>query len=320
MKIIFKKTTELSDSEIKGFLSCYGDVFDMNESVEDFKNEYLYNCLGYSLHSFMYNESNEICGGFCVIPIKYEVCGQEYLFGTGADFMIKKDCGSQFTDLVAMMSAPFKFMKENGFTVYYGFPNDNAEVFDIRLLRCKRIKLLDTYILPYKLGDYKKKLAILNPLSMLLGYCMIGLSNFSRNNEEVRYKVKKVQPIFDKTRYKWFNPKEYHHYNEDGINAVWKISDFEGIKACFLMDVYPMSKVNFDKSVRAMFKTEKKNSGLFLYVGNLPFCPSSMIKIPRKVEPKKFRFDVKVIDKDIDKDVIYNPDNWEVSLASYDLL
>lgn len=321
MKIVCKKTTELSDDEIKGFLNCYDEVFETKESLRAFKNEYLNTCLGYSFHSFMYDDNDNICGGLCVIPMKYNVNGEEHLFGTGADFMVKKDCGSTFADLASMMNSPFKYMKENGFSVYFGFPNDNADLFDIKLLRCTRIAHLDTYILPYRISDYKKKFSFLNPLSKLFSLSLLTISRLWSVKKEYRFPISKQRPLFENTRYKWFDEKDYVKFERDGVNAVWKVASFEGIQACFLIDVWPLSKRNFDIAVRNMVCSEKDKCGIFIYVGILPFSTCSMIKIPRKVEPKKFRFDVKILDnKRVDKNLIMNPSNWEVNLSSYDLI
>ena len=45
-----------------------------------------------------------------------------------------------------------------------------------------------------------------------------------------------------------------------------------------------------------------------------------MIKVPKKFAPKKFRFDIKLFDDSIPKDLIENPYNWDINLSSYDLL
>ena len=70
-----------------------------------------------------------------------------------------------------------------------------------------------------------------------------------------------------------------------------------------------------------MVEDKKSECGLFLYVGHLHFTPISMIKIPRKFEPKSFRFDCRILDKEkLSKEDVLNLDNWEVDLSSYDLL
>lgn len=82
-----------------------------------------------------------------------------------------------------------------------------------------------------------------------------------------------------------------------------------------------MSQRNFNKAVREMFKASHKECGLFLYVGLLPFKQYTMMKVPHKYEPKKFRFDVKILDPSkVNEEMILNVNNWEVDLSSYDLV
>ena len=188
-------------------------------------------------------------------------------------------------------------------------------------LKEKRIGLLDTYILPYKIGDYKASMKLLNPFSILFSNCLLGLSHLSSSNNIADTIIRKVRPQFEQTRFKWFNPTDYHLYQNNEMQCVWKISAFEGVKACFLMDVYPLTARNFDKAVRKMVSDVKKECGLFLYVGHLHFTPLSMVKIPSRFEPKAFRFDCRILDKEkLSKVDVFNIDNWEVDLSSYDLL
>jgi len=87
------------------------------------------------------------------------------------------------------------------------------------------------------------------------------------------------------------------------------------------MDVYPMTKKNFDKAIRIAYNDCHKQVGMLLYVGKLPFTPKSIIKVPSKFTPKNFHFVAKILDKLVlNKDLVINGDNWDVNLASYDLL
>ena len=123
------------------------------------------------------------------------------------------------------------------------------------------------------------------------------------------------------TRYQWFNPDDYHHYKDEVMSCYWKIDSFDGTRAAFLMDVYPMSKKNFDKAVRIAYDECHSQVGMLLYVGLLPFTPMSMIKVPTKFNPKNFHFVAKILDKNaMSKDMLTNGANWDVDLASYDLL
>ena len=114
---------------------------------------------------------------------------------------------------------------------------------------------------------------------------------------------------------------DYHIYKNEDLQCVWKMSEFEGIKACFLIDVYPYSKKNFNKAVREMVRQMKHMTGLFIYVGYLPTKPFSMVRIPHKFQPKNFHFVSKIIDKSkMSEEDMLNINNWDVNLSSYDLL
>ena len=70
-----------------------------------------------------------------------------------------------------------------------------------------------------------------------------------------------------------------------------------------------------------MVKEMKNEAGLFIYVGYLPSSPLSMIRVPRKVQPKDFHFVAKIIDKDkLSEAEMKNIQNWSVDLSSYDLI
>ena len=321
MEIKIKKTIELSDKEIEEYVILFNKVFNLNSTVESFKDVYLHSCLGYSIHSLLYNDEGVFIGSYSFIPYYYKVKGDRKLFSLGSGLFIREDDRKNIDNLFSLVSTTMKFMKDNGYVLYLSFPNDESDIVSRVLIKQKRIGFLDTYILPYKVGVFKKSLSILNPFSIVLSKILLGLSGLSYNKDIQEYMIAFDRDVFYKWRYKRDYSNAYHIFNDNDFNAVWKISNFKGINACFLMDVYPMSKRNFDKAVREMVSAEKGKAGLFIYVGHLLFSPMSMIKIPRKLEPKKFRFDYKLLDKkQICKEDVENIDNWEVNLASYDLL
>lgn len=97
--------------------------------------------------------------------------------------------------------------------------------------------------------------------------------------------------------------------------------DYEKVKTAFLLDVPPLSKRNFDYVVRAMCKQSKDlHIDVVMYVGHLPFTPMTLIKVPEKLEPKKFHFVGTIFDHDLIDERIFDIGNWEVSLADYDLV
>ena len=322
MEIVNKKTTELTEVEKKQICDCFGKVFEKHsKSLKDFNNQFLNTCLGYSLHSMLKNDDGEVVGLYAVIPFDYIYKGEKRLFCIGVDFMIRKDYRNDFKNVLNICKESMKYAKQNGISCIFAFPNALSYQLNTRILRMKDVGKLYTYILPYKVGEAKPSMKALNICSELFSMIMLGISKFDCRNNEFTSLIHRDRSTFDKTRYKWFNPEEYRFYGDDKMKCSWKIADFEGVRAAFLMDVYPMSAKNFNKAVQAMFSSEKGNVGLFLYVGNLPFVPMSMVKIPLKYAPKNFNFVAQVLDKSsVDADIVFNMENWDANLSSYDLL
>ncbi|MCF0220107.1 MAG: hypothetical protein HUK14_10025 [Muribaculaceae bacterium] len=321
MKVVAKKTTEITLEERLQILSAHNEVFNLSTTLEEWQNGYLNTCLGYSFHATLYNDEEKVIGNYTAIPISYEVGNVVLTFAVASDMFIREGYRDDLNNLLSILNATIKVLQTNDIAAFYGFPNDNSNKVSLAFLRKKRIGFLDTYILPYKIGDYKKSLKVLNPLSMLFSKCMLGISLLAVSKKPSNAIIKKTRPVFEKTRFKWFDAGSYNFYEDNDLKCVWKIAQFDGIKACFLMDVYPMNPKNFNKAVRTMVHKMKSECGLFIYVGHLNFTPLSMLKIPHKFEPKTFRFDCRILDKEkLSKEDVFNINNWEVDLSSYDLL
>ena len=105
------------------------------------------------------------------------------------------------------------------------------------------------------------------------------------------------------------------------MHGVYRVMDYEGIKTAFLLDVYPLSKKNFDWAVRTVYKhCSTQFLDMIMYVGYLPFTPMTLIKVPEKLEPKKFHFVGTIFDYDLIDERIFDVENWEVSLGDDDLI
>lgn len=321
MELIVKKTTELTEAEISQYCLCFKRVFDREKDTSVFLSEFAHTCLGYSFHSLLMDEKGAVRGGYTAIPMTFEVNGENMLFAFGVDLMIDVDLRSDVANLLSIVMANDKALKEAGVNVFYGFPNDNSYKVNLAFIRMRDICPLDTYILPWKVGDAKPSMKVLNPFSWLFAKMVLLCSKLGNDTKVYSFPIHKKQPEFDESRYQWFKPEEYRHYQDEEMTCHWKVSNFEGIKAAFLMDVYPMSKKNFDKAVRIAYDECHSQVGMLLYVGLLPFTPMSMIKVPNKFNPKNFHFVAKILDKNaMSKDMLTNGANWDVNLASYDLL
>lgn len=322
MEIVNKKTTELTEIEKKQICDCFGIVFEKHsKSLTEFNNQFLNTCLGYSLHTMLKNENGDVVGLYAVIPFDYIYKGEKHLFCIGVDFMIRKEYRNDFKNVLNICRESMKYAKENNISCIFAFPNDLSYQLNTRILRMKDVGKLYTYILPYKVGDAKPSIKFLNIFSELFSLAMLGISKLDKRTKIFDSTIHRDRNTFDNTRYKWFTPEDYSFYKDKNMTCCWKVADFEGIKAAFLMDVYPISARNFNIAVNKMFTAERKKVGIFLYVGNLLFTPTSMIKIPLKLSPKNFHFVAQILNKNmVNDDVVFNQNNWDVNLSSYDLL
>lgn len=168
-----------------------------------------------------------------MVPFAYKANDLDIYVVVGTDLFIIEEHRTDVGNIIQLLNASVKHAKENGITACIGFPNDNSNNVSRAFLKEKRIGLLDTYILPYKVGDYKASLKILNPFSILFSKCLLGLSHLSSSTKQSCAIIKKARPQFHQTRFNWFNPEDYHKYNDSEMRCVWKVSAFEGIKACF---------------------------------------------------------------------------------------
>ena len=321
MDLLVKKTNELSPAEVSAYCDCFERVFGRVKDSKTFQTEFANSSVGYSIHSLLIEDNGIVVGGYTAIPMLYEINGREVLFAFGVDLMIDEGYRDDVSNLLKIIKVNDKAMKELGVKCFYGFPNDNSYKVNLAFIRMKDVCSLYTYILPWKIEAVKPSLKFLNPFSTLFAKLMILCSKMAVSKNVIDHAIHKKQPNFDKSRYLWFKSDEYYHYQDENMTCHWKISNYEGKEAAFLMDVYPMSKSNFDKAVRIAYRNCKKKVGLLLYVGYLPFKPCSMIKVPMKLAPKNFHFVAKILDKSVlTSEMVYNGYNWDVNLASYDLL
>lgn len=317
MEVICKKTTEITDEEIKVIYHLFEEVFEQKRDPSTFREEYSNTVLGYSYHSMLMNEG-EIVGFHSCLPFYYIDNGKRFIAGLGIDSMVKKEFRG-FFGFRDMIVACEKRMHDEGCVIRIGFPNDNSYPILIKGFKYKDIGKMITYFLPVRIGGVKPSLHFLNPLSRLGAWLIVQFSSFSLNGKEYSFRYSKERESFDKIRYKWFNG-EYKTIETGDVIARYKIKVQEGVRTAFLLDVYPMSKKIFDKVVRCIYNKERRNIDLIMYVGHLPFSPMSLITMPHKFEPKHFNFTCKVLEKGYFDDSIYDINNWDVNLSNYDLL
>lgn len=314
--LIVKKTTELTSDDIDQINQLYIAVFDHSRTEEEFKSQYVNTPYGYSYHALL-KEGDELIGFHSGIPFYYYNGGQRFVAGLGINTMIAVG-HRDFFNVRDLFMACENSMKEEGCVLRLGFPNDNSYPVLKKGFKYKDIGKLDTFFLPIRIGGIKPSLRILNPLSRLFSWGVILLSRLSCNEKICEFQYHKDRDDFDNYRYKWFDG--YQIVERGNAKAHYRVSNHEGVRTAFVLDVYPRSKKIFDAMVREIYRRESKKIDLIMYVGHLTFHPNSLIKMPHKIEPKHFNFTCKPLVKDLFDESLYNIDNWDVNLSNYDLI
>ena len=252
MKVVYKITTELSENEIIEICTVFETVFDgVKKSVEHFKNEFYNTCLGYSWHGLLLNDDNKIVGANTFVPFKYIIGGEEKLVVMSCDTMVMEKYRN-FDNILNLITTGRNLLRDKGVYMYIGFPNENSYPLYKKAYRDKELGNLSIYILPFRIGGIKKKLSALNWLSILFAKIVLLCSHVSQSKKTIQKLVYREKQSFEFSRYKWFEPSEYHVVDKEKIHFAWKIREYEGVRCAFLFDVYPLCKKNMDEAVRSV--------------------------------------------------------------------
>lgn len=316
-ELIVKKTNELTKEEIGKINDLFNHIFKHNRTEEVFLAQYLNTPLGYSYH-VMLMEGEELIGFHSGLPFYYLDGDKKFIAGLGIDTMTAEG-HRDFFNVRDMFVACENAMKKEGCVLRIGFPNDNSYPVLKKGFKYKDIGKLDTYFLPIRVGGVKASLRFLNPLSRLFSWFVIQFSRFSCNKKVIDCRYKKERSSFDVIRYNWFGGN-YGIVEKNGAKAYYKVQNHEGVRTAFVLDIHPRSKAQFDATIREVYRKERKNIDLIMYVGHLYYAPMSLLRMPHKIEPKHFNFTCKPLVKDVFDDSLYNIENWDVNLSNYDLV
>jgi GNAT superfamily N-acetyltransferase len=318
MNVIVKKTTELSLSEQGGILALFNTVFEKDRTAEHFRNQFFNTVLGYSYHAVLY-DGGGIAGCYSYTPSYYRVKGSRYLCALGLDLMIGKEYrGRGFFQTI--FSACIEYMRDDGITFIITFPNDISYSGFIKSKLIHDFGCLTAYALPYRIGGIKPALKALNWLSIALTRSFVFLTSLFAENTIHHFPIEKEAETYNRTRYTQPGGN-YHRESRAGSGFTYKIMDYEGVRAAFLIDVFAKSAKNFNTAVKHIIKHHHTEFDILLYAGRLPFGSHGFITVPQKFSPKRFHFLGQLLQEDvIAADLFFNPGNWDINLSNYDLL
>jgi hypothetical protein len=316
--IIVKKTIDLSLEEKNSLVNLFNVVFSRSRTLIEFDNQYLNNGIGYSYHVFMVDDG-EIVGSISRIPSYYFVKGVRLIFSIGVDAMILKKYRDYFYyyDMVMKIN---EFTSKEGVVLDFSFPNAISNPIVLKAKIAFTIGVLITYCLPYRIGGIKNKLKAFNLLSVSFSWIWIWLIAMFSSKKKASFVVEKDIETFNDSRYKRMDA-DYSVVNEKDNWFVYKIMNYQGTRAVFLIDVAVKSPRNFNKAIRYILKKHGSEFDIMLYIGYLPFKCTGFFRVPPKYEPKIFNFAAVILDDSkVEKSDIFNIRNWDVNLSNSDLI
>lgn len=319
LQIELKKTTDLTDEEIASIYDLFFEIFGKRRSVSLFKDQFLNTSRGYSYHSIA-KDGDKIIGHNVYVPFEYSSDGTNFILALSVDAMVHPDYrGQGIYERLAKVCE--EAAATDGCLLRIGFPNENSFPIQMKKFGYHHIGELSTYCLPLQMSGIKRQLGFCDFLVRGFSRGMLWLSKKRKSDEKIfESKIAPIEPNYSDLRFKWFNG-EYDKIEDSGFTAYYKIDDFKGINAAFLLDVQPLSQANFDRAVKYLYDRLDKSVAIIIYVGNLPFKPYSLIKIPQKFSPKKFHFVGKALRNSMPSEHDWrNIKNWDISLSSFDLL
>jgi hypothetical protein len=318
MEFFVKKTTDLTKEEENGILLLFNSVFNKCRSLEQFRNQFLHNPLGYSYHSIIM-ETDQIVGSYSCIPDYYFIGDKRHLCALAVDNMISQNYRG-YTNFYRMVTNMHTVLMENGFDFSFCFPNDNAYQVFVGSKLMKDIGNLTTYCLPYRIGGIKPPLKTLNLFSMAFVRFYVFCCSLFSDRQVYHFSIGKEADSYNATRYKRLDGN-YQIGFYQGSSFVYKLMEYNGIRSVFLIDVFEKSSYNFNKAVQFIIKKHRKEFDILLYVGYLPFRFHGMIALPLKMSPKNFHFVGKILRGDkVDPGFVFNFGYWDVNLSNFDLL
>ena len=316
MELKLKKTTELTIKEKEQICELFLEIFEKSKSIEDFDRQFLNTVFGYSYHGILYSDDN-IVGINTIIPYAYNYFGKEITIALSVDTMTKKEFRS-ISIFKKLAKLVYDKAREENVSFVLGFPNDVSYKIFKKMLRWKDIDKLNFYFLPIKIANIKKSIKILNFFNILFVKLLSFFTKFIPSNDsKISRNIEKINcEQFRKQRY----TKEHKIKKIDNFNFVYKFDDYEDTKVIYLIDVFPLSKKNVEKSVNFLINNYSNKIDGILYLGNLDIITLNMIKIPRKYEPKNVYVSGLILNDSVVDERVWDIKNWNLNLSNMDVL
>ena len=323
MEVKIYKTYEIPDWMWEQIAEGFQESFNSILTAEELKTAFcVQNRLGYGYHAVALTEEGDVAGYNVFSPTFYK--GDLKAVVSGSTYVRPKYRTHEML-FMNMIQALRKAVKDDGYKIEIGVPNQNSERFALKILKFKPVGELDYYMLPLNLSLNlnKPSLSFLDGITRLCANIHIrcnGLYSFFFNPQEksVKYELDLNQEYFNAR----FGGGKYYSLNDGKYQAYWLLYNENGAKVAYLMDFREEGKRTFRalyKAARAIVTESRVDAVLF--VGFLRLKQAMLLKVPKRLIPKRLPLTYYILNKE-DKNIyadMRDKNNWNFSLMNFDV-
>jgi len=316
VEFVYKKSNEFSPAEKEQWLELFKAVFGKVRTVADFDRIFMMSPLGYSYHSLMVREG-VIVGAFNGIPYRYRCFGMEHMLALSVDTMIHPDCRDNPFNMKKLALLAQQHMAQEGIPAVIGFPNHNYYEYEKRVVKSRDIGRLDFYLLPLRPGNIAGKCRrLLNILWLPVLWLVLSF-----RTQKVRRSDYPIAKIDDEQfrRQRYTDEHKFIRLPGGAECVARSYVEKNGSTAAYILDVTPMTPVNFSAAVRAVAREYRKEADVVIYVGILDFSPCNMFKLPEKLHPQQINMTGKLLQEGVLDERFFKLENWQINIANFDV-
>ena len=317
-----KTTGELKPAEIIKMTCLFEVVFGKPCPVDLFHRKFGCSCLGWSVHSLMFLDG-ELIGAYSAIPVRYRFCRHTLLFAIGLDLMIDPGHRGHPSRVKRLAEELYKALAREGAAFVFGCVRDEIFQFHKAISKWRAVGSVHYYAAPFRLP-------YLGPAS---GVARAGVRIWNRlsrqpsERADAAFEIEKVNDAgFAAWRYGIF-PSNYTTVAlPGGGSAIYATELYypitglpRGIRAGVLIDVFPLTKANFDAAVSGIRRREPDLTVL-AYQGVLPFPARDMLRIPAKYEKQAWVLAGRILDPSQIDDRVFDMRHWNINLSNGDVV
>jgi hypothetical protein len=316
MRHTVKKTHQLTPGEFLQLADLFKTVFGHAYPVDHFKKKYRSPVTGYSYHGLLLTDSGTIAGATTLIPLPYRHRSADRIFAQSVDTMIHKDFRTDFLALKKIHAVARKLAAEEGVSFIFGKANDFSYPYFKSVIKWKDVGDLHYYVVPVRPEKLLPVLKYVRFLSPVVPAILRKLpAVFSKRKPDRLITEKNTGGEYLKYRF----DDTYPVIEEGDRNAFYKIYEEEGIRTACIMECIPCEPAWLRNIFSTIYRIEKKNIDLIVYIGDLGYPFPNAIKVPRRYEPKKVHFSGEIVDPDAVGPEIFDLKNWHVSFSDFDV-